>query len=284
MAHLGVARLNGVSFAGVAPGQGMTDLHIASCVDPLVTGEGCDERRITVAIREPRTALLGAYWRAHAFRRISLQDFIAQQLDTKSMFLSTMYQVREPLATACSFVPLDLDLPAEADLSPFSAFLRAQASAAISSEPLIVEEMYTAMLPKAVQPFLLRSTDGGASTMDEEAIQRVETVALRSRPFFEYSRQIDSARLIESGVLIDGVLPALQEYAAQWHADAAHFLSWHEQATPGQKLLRHALEHYEKVAATPMLLPCEQFHELLPVSAEWSVLVRVIAGGTELAH
>jgi hypothetical protein len=143
--------------------------------------------------------------------------------------------------------------------------------------------MYTAVLPTATQPFLLRSTDGGASIMDAEAIRHIGLIAMKARPFYEYTREITTSQLLANGVLSEEIFPDLEKYLEEWASDANIFLLSEKASHTSQEIFRHALNFFEQKARTSILIPNEKFHELLPINSEWMIIARIIAAGVEVS-
>lgn len=236
-------------------------------------------RTSIIAIREPKSSLLSSYWESYPFNNITFRQFVSEEIEKKSLFLSTLHHSWLERSSSCMLLPIDVDALARGKNSPIITYLCEVGYSAIKLEAGIIESMYDSISPKATQPFIVRKTSVGASVLEEESVLRIKAIITKSRPFFEYSRQFKLADLIDSGVLATENFIELQDYANQWHIDAQKLLSNQECQASSNHILKNAVALYLKKKDQALTAPTENFYEKLPLNSNWSIINRILAAG-----
>jgi hypothetical protein len=242
--------------------------------------EVSDANRTSIlAIREPKSSLLSWYWEFHPFNNITFRQFVSEEIEKKSLFLSTLHHSWLERSSSYMLLPIDVGALACEKKSPITTYLCEVGYSAIKLEAGIIESMYDSISPKATQPFIVRNTSVGASVLEEESVLRIRAIILKSRPFFEYSRQFNLTDLIDSGALTTENFVELQDYANQWHIDAQKFLSSEEYRASSNGILKNAVALYLDKKDQSLTIPTENFYEKLPLNSNWSIINRILAAG-----
>lgn len=233
---------------------------------------------VTIGIREPKSLILNSFWNSYHENNSTLEIFIESQIKCKSLFLSKIYENWSENSGRCIFLPIDRQ-NSDQDLHsiPLQLF-DLSIKAALTYEPDLLENMYSATLIASAQPFLVRATSIGASVMDDSLIERLFLASIRSRPFYEYSKKFNLTQLELCGAISRIIPKSLKKFVDEWHVDAENFLQENAENTD-LNLIKNSLPFYKDEACGNFFVPTDNFAKLLPLTSEFSILTRILAAG-----
>ena len=235
---------------------------------------------IISAIREPRAWLLSSYFQESLAEDLDFEAYVAAHLTSKRYFLSQLSSLWALPKSRFRVMPhrsgrdiwFDFCRIANIPTQAFDSYLLNK-----NESPRLVESLYHCLLPNYINKHIPRTADWAGYIPSGFIKRSLVDISVVARPFNEWARQWRDEEFLNRKIITADPLPILEEYRQSWLDDADACMRRGVFFEGDLEFIREALDEYRAEGGRNIIIPNANFKEMLPINAEWDVLVRLIA-------